>query len=359
MAVLNIILGLLENQIEVYVVASKPPKEFQKFLDRIRNKGAKLILISSDSSGLRYWKELAEKSIQVIIENDIEVVHLHLPKLIYVLGKKIKNLDKKLVLTVEGDPIYEVQNLGLIEKIKTWYMWKKCIRYPDILCPCSEWLSEIIKQRDKISNIKTIHNPIDIERFENADAVPRAFLGIHDDELVIITAARLTAVKSIDVLIKGFANFIENTSIKSSLLILGDGEQKKELEELTQKLNINERVMFLGFKNNPENYISMADIFVMTSNYEPFGMPAAEAGALGIPVIASKAGGLKEIIIHEKTGYQFDVGDFKQLASYLEELSTKETRMMFGKNSREHIMTNFSPKIIGYKIIQLYNKLTS
>lgn len=359
MAVLNIILGLLENQIEVYVIASKPPKEFQKFLDRIMNKGAKLILISSDSSGLRYWKELAEKSLQIIVENDIDIVHLHLPKLVYVLGKKVKNLNRKLVLTVEGDPIYEVQNLGIIEKIKTQYFWKKCIKYPDILCPCSDWLSETIKQRDKISNIKTIHNPIDIERFENAIPVSRSSLGIKDDELVIITAARLTTVKSIDVLIKGFANFIENTSIKASLLILGEGEQKKELEELTRKLNISEKVMFLGFKNNPENYIAMADIFVMTSNYEPFGMPAAEAGALGIPGIVSKIGGLKEIIIHEKTGYQFNVGDDKQLASYMELCNNKEKRMKYGKNAQEHIFTNFSPKIIAQKIIQIYNNLIS
>ena len=358
LAVINIILGLLDQKIEVYVVASKPPKEYKVFLERLTANGAKLVEISSNKSGLSYWKSLAKKAFQIIRENDIPIVHLHLPRLVFVLGKEIKKQNKKLVLTVEGDSIYEVQNLGFVTRYKTKLLWEKCKKYTDIMCPCSQWLTNQIISRDEIQKIKTVHNPIDFSRFQAAKSNLKESLKISEDEFVVLTATRLTPVKGVDILIKGYADFVKRIKSKSRLIILGDGELRKELEKLADELELSSQIYFLGFRNNVQDYIACSDVFVMTSNYEPFGMPAAEAGCMGIPTIVSKAGGLMEIVLHGKTGYQFSIGDYKELAHYLDRLySEPEIRKNFSISAKEHVFTNFSPKVIGEKFVKIYQEL--
>jgi len=358
MAAINIILGLLENGIEVFVVASEPPKEYKIFLERLEKNGAKLFVIPSNKQGIQYWKSLAAKTKEIVLENNIPIIHLHLPKLVYFLGKDLKKMNKKIVFTVEGDSFYEVRNLGIITKLKTKMIWKRCLNYADLFCPCSNWLANEISKRGKIENMKPIHNPIDIARFENPHTRTRDELKINQDDFVIITAARLTPVKDLETLLRGFNEFIRNGKKKSRLLILGEGELKNELVSLAKKLQIDEFVDFLGFKNNPEDYISLANVFVMTSNYEPFGMPAAEAGCMGIPTIVSKAGGLMEIVIDGKTGYQFSIGDYKELAHYLDKLySDPEILKNFSIAAKEHVLTNFSPKVIGEEFIKIYQEL--
>lgn len=358
LAIINIILGLLKKGIEVYVVASQPPPEYKSFLEELEKNNARMFFISSDESGWKYWRTLANKAIQVTKENDIKIVHLHLPKLVYFLGKKIKKLGGMIVMTVEGDPILEVKELDFLTRVRTMLMWKACMKYSDVICPCSNWLMNNLRERNKIPNMTTVHNPINLNRFSLASGGIRNSLGIHNDEFVVLTAARLTKVKGIDVLLKGFSDFVKKTNSKSTLLILGDGELQKQLKDLSEKLRIGDKVIFLGFKNNPQDYIAECDVFVMCSRYEPFGMPAAEAGALGIPVLTSKTGGLTEIIIHEKTGYQFEIGNYQELSAYLEKLFyDKKSRKQLGSNAREYVIEHFSPEIIADKMIQIYSKL--
>ena len=317
-----------------------------------------MFFISSNESGWRYWRSLARKAIQIIDENDIKIIHLHLPKLGYFLSKKIKKLNRKIVLTVEGDPLLEVKELDFLTRVRTKILWKECIRYADVICPCSEWLTIHLKERDKISNMITVHNPINLSRFSSVSGVIRNSLGIPNEQFVVMTAARLTPIKGVDILLRGFADFVKNTSSKAILWILGTGELQKQLEDLSEELGIKNRVLFRGFRNNPQDYMAECDVFVMCSTYEPFGMPAAEAGLLGIPVIVSKAGGLTEIVVHEKSGYQFEIGDYKQLSSYLEELfNNKEARIKLGQNAKAHVIAHFSPEVIADKIIQIYSKL--
>lgn len=358
-AMINIILGLLNKGIEAYVVASDPPPEYRPFLDELAKNNAKLFFISSKERGWIYWKKLTNKAMLVINENDIKIIHLHLPKLVYFLGKKVKNQRRKLIMTLEGDPISEVKELGFFTKFRTKILWKRCIKYADIICPCSEWLTTYLQKRDKISNIVTVHNPINLTQFSSSTSGIRNVLGISQDEFVVMTAARLVPIKGVDILIRGFADFVNNTNARAKLLILGTGQLQNKLEDLSKKLEIKDKIIFLGFRNNPQDYLSECDVFVMSSTYEPFGMPAAEAGLLGIPTIVSKAGGLTEIVIHEKTGYQFEIGDYKQLSSYLEQLfKNNEYRRKLGQNAIAHIRANFTPDIIANKIIQIYSELT-
>lgn len=356
MAIINIILGIVKN-VEVYVVASKPPKEYQVFLDRLKEHGCKLFLENSDKKGISYWKNLAKFSLQIANQNNIPIFHLHLPKLGYFLGKDIKKQKRKFVLTVEGDPLFEVEKLGLKTRFQTKIIWNNCKKYADVMCPCSKWLANKIQDNKKIENLVQIYNAIDISRFSNVK-LNRELLNIPENEFVVTTTARLTNVKAIDVLIKGYSIFIGKNKVKSRLIILGDGKLKQELVNLSKELGVDNFVHFMGFKNNPQDYVGISDVFVMSSNYEPFGMPAIESGALGIPTIVSKAGGLAEIVIDKKTGYQFDIGDHVALSEKIEKLyQNPDLRREFGDNAKKYVSENFTPEKIAKHYLKIYSNL--
>lgn len=355
---LHLILGLSQIGIEVYVVLSEPPANHRVFVDRLIENNAKLFIIPSNESGLKYWKSLKKKALQVLDENDIDIVHLHLPKLVHFLGKDIKKRNKKIVMTLSGDPIFEVSKLGFFTKLKTKQFWNSSIKYPDVICPVSNWLSDQIQKNNNLKNLKVVHNAIDVEKFLGPYKDIRKNQGIDSNEFVILTISRLTEVKGLDVLINAYSTFAKSQKISSKLIIIGKGEQKNNLIELAEKLGVIQNIIFLEFVSNLGDYISNCNVFVMSSNYEPFGMTAAEAGVVGKPIIVSKTGGLIEIIEDGKSGFHFESGNFKQLSSIFEKLlDNQQLREKLGNNAKNRIIEKFSPRVIAKEVVEIYSKL--
>ena len=210
-----------------------------------------------------------------------------------------------------------------------------------------------------MQNIKSVHNAIDVDKFQCLYQDIRKKLGIDKNEFLILTISRLTQVKGLDILIKGYATFLEK-GIPSRLIIVGKGELKNNLIELAEKLGIKKNILFIDFVSNLADYISSCDVFVMTSNYEPFGMTAAEAGVVGKPIIVSKVGGLIEIVEDGKTGFHFEVNNFNELANLFEKLSKNQSlRKELGVNAKNRIIEKFSPEIIAKKFVKIYSELFS
>lgn len=133
------------------------------------------------------------------------------------------------------------------------------------------------------------------------------------DTIDILTIGSLDANKNHSILIKAFATAFSG-KMKYRLLIGGSGDQRDSLELLSNKLNINSQVHFLGHLNREQVRTSMssADVFVLTSNVETFGVVLIEALGLGIPVISTRSGGPNEIIT-ENNGLLVPVGDQAEL----------------------------------------------
>jgi len=111
-----------------------------------------------------------------------------------------------------------------------------------------------------------------------------------------------------------FQNKFGMTNFNLKLKILGDGTQRKTLEAMSNQFGLKNKIEFLGFKNNPANFYQEIDILIIPSLWEGLSIVALEAMASGVPIIASDAGGLKEIIEDDKTGLLFEPGNFKDLA---------------------------------------------
>ena len=124
-------------------------------------------------------------------------------------------------------------------------------------------------------------------------------------------------------------------------------------EELSRSLDVCDDVRFVGKQEQMEDILAIADLFLLTSDYESFGLAALEAMAAGVPVVSTNAGGLKEIMIQGETGYMADIGDIKTMSRYaLEILQNGDVLKGFKTKAAAH-----AKKYDISNIIPVYEKL--
>jgi len=167
------------------------------------------------------------------------------------------------------------------------------------------------------NRLMPIYNGIDLQEIREQSNMFRVE---KKDERWIVGCGRLEAQKDFDTLIRAFHVWrLQHERVPTRLVLVGDGSQKEALEALCEELGIQGAVQFTGFQSNPYPWIAAADVLVLPSRYEGFGLVLVEAMALAVPVVASDCPwGPSEIIEHGVSGLLFHVGDIDQLATQLE-----------------------------------------
>ncbi len=185
--------------------------------------------------------------------------------------------------------------------------------------------------------IHVIHNPIDLNKIDLLSLEDVSERPLNEDIPIILSVGRLSKQKGFEYLLKAFS--VLKGKRDARLIILGEGEEEPNLKELSKSLGVDEKVFFLGFKDNPYKYMKRSTIFVLSSLYEGFGIVIVEAMACGIPVIATKSYvGIEDIIEHEKNGLLVPVADENALAeSILRLLDDMELRMSMSEEAKKNI----------------------
>jgi N-acetyl-alpha-D-glucosaminyl L-malate synthase BshA len=130
---------------------------------------------------------------------------------------------------------------------------------------------------------------------------------------------------------------IVNKKIPSKLLFVGDGPERPGAEDLCRELGLTDHMRFVGKQEQMEEILAVADLFLLTSEYESFGLAALEAMAAGVPVISTNAGGLPEIAVEGETGYLSEVGDIENMsARAISILESDDTLKKFKTNAAAH-----------------------
>jgi glycosyltransferase involved in cell wall biosynthesis len=163
--------------------------------------------------------------------------------------------------------------------------------------------------------IKVIYNPIVTENLLILSKYPNDHTWFTNQDFpVVLSAGRLTQQKDFDTLLRAFSLvMVKIPSVK--LILLGEGEELTHLEQLSQKLGIQDSIEFIGFTNNPFSYMANSSVFVLSSRWEGFGNVLVEAMACGCPVISTDCpSGPSEILDRGKYGRLVPVGDPKALA---------------------------------------------
>jgi sugar transferase (PEP-CTERM/EpsH1 system associated) len=193
--------------------------------------------------------------------------------------------------------------------------------------------------------IRVIRNGIDVARFAEPGgdrAALRQSLGIPPEALVVGTVGRLNEIKCQDLLIRAFARVRQQLGC-AHLVLVGDGPRLRELRTLSSDLGVGDCVHFPGYQPSSAPYLRIMDVFALTSRSE--GMPQAvlEASVAGVPVVASRVGGLPEVIVDRQTGLLFGPGDESALAWAIEELLGDEgMRRRIGAAGKARVETSFS-----------------
>ena len=160
-------------------------------------------------------------------------------------------------------------------------------------------------------DIEVIPNFIDLEKHEpNFTDCQRSMMA-NDDERIITHISNFREVKRIPDVINVFYGI--QKQIPAKLMLVGEGPEKEHAEQLTEKLGISEKVVFLGNSNEIDRILCFSDLFLLPSETESFGLAALEAMASSVPVISSNSGGLPEVNKHGISGYLSNVGDIDDM----------------------------------------------
>lgn len=209
----------------------------------------------------------------------------------------------------------------------------------------------------------TVYNAIDIQKIEKlaGSGSPKAMkkrLGIKTKH-VIGVIARLRSEKGHSFLFHAMKLVLQSAP-HTTLLVIGDGPDKSALQSLAEKLHIADNVFWLGAKSQDETFrlYGVMDLVAVPSEFEGFGLSAAEAMAAGLPVVASDVDGLREVIEHDSTGLLVAYGDIEKMSfSLLALLSDKRKANSMGRNGKRRVTQLFPISKFHEAIIGAYAQL--
>jgi N-acetyl-alpha-D-glucosaminyl L-malate synthase BshA len=261
-----------------------------------------------------YELALASRLVDVVRFEKLDILHVH-----YAIPHASAAFMAKQILQTYGVYIPVVTTLHgtditLVGKDRTYKpVVTFSINKSDGVTAVSENLRKDTYEFFDIENdIRVIPNFIDLKRFnlQAKDHFKRAIAP--DGEKILIHTSNFRKVKRTNDVVKIFAKV--RAKVPSKLLMVGDGGERSECEQLCRDLGVASDVRFLGKQDAVEEILSVSDLFLMPSQSESFGLAALEAMACKVPVLSSNAGGLPELNVDGVTGFLKDVGDIKGMA---------------------------------------------
>lgn len=331
------------------IVCIGPYPTLDKLAKNLENEEIRVIRLQikhkNDSKQLKLLKE-------IIKTEKIDLLHVHLwnpasGRFALLAGKSTKTP----TIITEHDPFK-------INPIKNFFKKFAINKVRKIITVSSDNKKLLQKLYPKFSDkIAVIHNGIDLTWWKSQTLSFKKELHKSNETLLGLTVAELHPRKGIHVLLEAIEALVK-TKKNLHFAIAGDGPQRKILEKLIAKRGLNNTVTLLGRQKNIPYLMKTADFFVLPSVREAFGMVILEAMVSGLPIIASKTGGIPEIIKNEKTGLLVPPNNPEKLAEAIQKLiSSKKLREKFIKNSSTLVEKKFSAKIMARNYEKLFFRL--
>ncbi len=304
-----------------------------------------------------YESALASTLVDVVKNNKLDLLHVH-----YAIPHASSAYMAKQILQKENKYVPVITTLHgtditLVGRDKTYApVVAFSINQSDAITAVSENLKEETYRTFKIEKeIEVIYNFVDVQRFRKKPIDAFRKVIAPDNERIILHASNFRKIKRIDDVIHIFKKL--NDAIPSKLLLVGDGPERPMAEALCRELNLCDDIRFVGKQQDMEEIFAIADLFLLPSEYESFGLSALEAMAGGAPVVSTNVGGLPEIITQGENGFMANVGDTSQMAQYaIDILKDESTFNQFKSNARKQA-ENFDIARIVPQYEHLYERL--
>ncbi|HEV7700726.1 MAG TPA: N-acetyl-alpha-D-glucosaminyl L-malate synthase BshA [Pyrinomonadaceae bacterium] len=233
-----------------------------------------------------------------------------------------------------------------------------------------------LQQSDGVTAVSKFLKQATIETFDfdEIEVIPNFICGNHykrltdsplkselapNDERLLVHVSNFRPVKRpvdcVEILAK-----VRETGIDARLVMVGDGPERSAVTYRAEQLGLNGSVVFVGKQANIADYMGIADVFLLPSELESFGLAALEAQACEAPVVATRIGGIPEVVNDGESGYLSDVGDTdKMSADVIRLLKDEDLRRLFGEKGRELAVQRYSTEKIIPQYIAFYEKIVT
>ncbi|WP_033541215.1 N-acetyl-alpha-D-glucosaminyl L-malate synthase BshA [Planococcus sp. CAU13] len=299
---------------------------------------------------------LATKIAEVIKNEKLDLLHVHyaIPHAVCaILGRDMAGSDIGIVTTLHGT---DITVLGSDSSLK------EAIRYgiekSDIVTAVSNSLrDQTYDMIDPDRRIETVYNFVDERDYHVKDTGHlKEELGINEDEKVVIHVSNFRKVKRVGDVVDTFYRISQ--TVGSKLLLVGDGPEMSRIQEQVRDLGMEEKVLFLGKRDNLSELYNISDLKLLLSEKEAFGLVLLEAMACGVPGIGTNIGGIPEIIESGSNGYLVELGDTEQAAAYgIELLRSPEIAERLREGAVETVASKFHSKRILKEYEDIYARL--
>ena len=299
-----------------------------------------------------YESALTSKIVDIVKANNLEVLHVHyaIPHAAAaVMAKYIlkrEGIKVKIVTTLHGTDITLVGKDKSFEPVVSYSLHES-----DVVTAVSESLKKDTYENFNYDGpIHVVPNFIDFERFNKQpkDHFKKAIAP--NGEKILVHTSNFRKVKRVPDVLDIYRKV--KAEIPAKLLLIGDGPERMAVEEECRNCDICDDVTFLGKQEAVEEILSVADLFLIPSRTESFGLAALEAMACEVPVISTNTGGLPEVNIDGITGFTSNVGDVDKMGSDALKILKDENLAQFKKQAKNH-----SLKYRIENILPLYEEL--
>lgn len=317
--------------------------------EKLREKNIKTFVIGTMSRDVSFFTEFKNlfELIKILKKEKPDVLHLNSSKMggIGVVAGKIAGVPK-IIFTGHGWGFNESRP-WIVRKFFLFLHWLTILLSHTTIAVSEKTKNDLSGLPFVGRKVFVVHNgvsPIDFFNKQTAreklEEVSRTVLDTGDTEKIWIgTISELHKNKGLDFLISACCDLPGNVSV----FIIGDGEEKNNLEKMISDFGLQEKVFLLGRVENAAKFLKTFDIFTLTSRTEALPYALLEAGLAGLPVVASRVGGIPEIIENEKSGILVEVGNAAEITKSLKNLALEpQKRVSLGATLREKVEREFS-----------------
>ncbi|MCX8035953.1 MAG: N-acetyl-alpha-D-glucosaminyl L-malate synthase BshA [Candidatus Sumerlaeia bacterium] len=300
-----------------------------------------------------YTLSLAVKIMELTVQAELDVIHVHyaVPHAVsaYLARQMLAPRRIALVTTLHGTDITLVGSHPALHPAVRF-----AIEQSDAVTAVSQWLADqTVGQFQTTRPIAVTPNFVDPEiyRCRHGECPMRRFVG--EGEKVVLHISNFRPVKRVGDVVRAFAKIREK--VKARLLLVGDGPEREAAEDLARELGVLGATAFLGRHTSTECFYSIADVFLLTSKNEAFGLAALEAMSAQVPVVAYAGGGIVEVVTDGATGCLVSFGDVEALAARaVELLQDGERARAMGRSGRQKVLDQFAPDRIAAQYEAVY-----
>jgi|SRR3989344_3347338 len=327
-----------------------------KLAEKLKEENIRVTMLKNLERDISLVKEIKSfvEIIKVLKKERPDVFHINSSKMGGLGGLAGRLVGtRKIIFTAHGWAFNEPRS-GWQKVIIKFFVWLTILFSYQTICVSEKTKSNIANWPFVKNKLQVVKNGIrEFELLPHIEARQKLVSGISSDTLLVGTTSELHKIKGLDVLLIAWSKFIKGRDAK--LVIMNDGEEKDNLQNMAKELGISDSVIFKGFIDNARSFLSGFDIFCMPSRSEAMPYAPLEAGFAGLPIIATAVGGIPEVIENGVSGILIPTENTEILLSSLVLLKDNPSlRERLGTNLKASIQEDFSSEQMIAKTFQLY-----